>query len=139
MRGFLLDTNVISELTKDAPNPGVVAFLSEHGELWLSAVVLHELEFGVRLLPPGRRRDSIGAAVSALVEEYEDRVLPLGRAEATHAAVFRAWARRSGRTLDLGDALIAGTAAAHELAVATRNVRDFDGLGLDLVDPWNTA
>lgn len=139
MRGFLLDTNVISELARNNPDPGVVAFLSGQEELWLSAVVLHELEFGLGLLPEGRRRDGIGAAVSVFVEEYEDRVLPLGRAEAAHAAALRVRARRAGRTLDLGDALIAGTAAAHELAVATRNVRDFDGLGLDLVDPWKTA
>lgn len=139
MRGYLLDTNVISELTRDVPAPGVVAFLSEHDELWLSSVVLHELEFGLRLLPPGRRRDAIGAAVSAFVAEYEGRVLGIGRAEASHAAVLRAWARQAGRTLEVGDALIAGTAAAHELAVATRNVRDFDGLGVEVIDPWDTA
>ena len=139
MRGYLLDTNVISELARDVPDRGVVAFLSGQEELWLSAVVLHELEFGLGLLPAGRRRDGIGAVVSAFVEEYEDRVLPLGRAEAAHAAALRVRAQRSGRALDLGDALIAGTAVAHELAVATRNVRDFDGLGLDLVDPWKTA
>ena len=139
MRGFLLDTNVISELTRDRPDPGVVAFLSEHDEIWLSAVVLHELEFGLRLLPPGRRRDGVGTAVSAFVAEYEDRVLPLGRTEASHAAALRAWARRSGRTLDLADALIVGTAVVHELAVVTRNVRDFDGLGVEVLDPWGPA
>ena len=139
MKGFLLDTNVVSEPTRDAPDPRVVAFLSRHDELWLSAIVLHELEFGLGLLPPGRRRDGIDAALSAFVALYEDRILPLGRAEASHAAALRARARRSGRVLDLGDALIAGTASAHDLAVATRNVRDFEGLGLDLVDPWQTA
>ena len=136
MRGFLLDTDVVSEPMRDAPDPRVVAFLSRHDELWLSAVVLHELEFGLGLLPPGRRRDEIAAALMDFVALYDDRILPLGRAEASHAAALRARARRSGRVLDLGDAFIAGTAGAHELALATRNVRDFEGLGLALVDPW---
>ena len=136
MRGFLVDTNVVSEPMRDAPDPRVVAFLSRHDELWLSAIVLHEVAFGIALLPPGRRREAIEAALTAFVALYEDRILPLGRTEASHAAAMRARARRSGRVLDLGDALIAGTAAAHDLAVATRNVRDFQGLGLDVVDPW---
>ena len=136
MRGCLLDTNVVSELTRDAPDPRVVAFLSGRDELWLPAIVVHELELGLALLPPGRRRDAIDAALSAFVALYEDRILPLGRAEAAHAAALRARARRSGRILDLGDALIAGTAVAHDLAVATRNIRDFQDLGLDPVDPW---
>ncbi len=136
MRGFLVDTNVVSEPMRDAPDPRVVGFLSRHDELWMSAIVLHELAFGLALLPPGRRREAIEAALTAFVALYEDRILPFGRTEASHAAAMRARARRSGRVLDLGDALIAGTAAAHDLAVATRNVRDFQGLGVDVVDPW---
>ena len=136
MTGVLLDTNVVSELTRETPDSRVLAFLAGHDDLWLSAVVLHELDFGVGLLPPGRRRDGISAALSAFVTEYEDRILPVGRPEARQAAALRARAHRSGRVLDLGDALIAGTASANDLSVATRNVRDFDGLGLDVIDPW---
>ena len=137
MSGFLLDANVISELTKDAPHSRVTAFLADVEDLWLSAVVLHELDFGVALLPSGRRREGIRAALSAFTSEYEDRVLPLGRPEAARAAALRARAHRAGRVLDMGDALIAGTAVAHDLAIATRNVRDFDGLELDVVNPWD--
>ena len=136
MTGVLLDTNVVSELTRETPDSRVLAFLAGHDDLWLSAVVLHELDFGVGLLPPGRRRDGISAALSAFATEYEDRILPVGRSEARQAAALRARAHRSGRVLDLGDALIAGTASANDLSVATRNVRDFDGLGLDVIDPW---
>ena len=137
MSGFLLDANVISELTKDAPHSGVTGFLAGVEDLWLSTVVLHELDFGVGLLPPGRRRDGIRAALSAFVSEYADRVLPLGRPEAARAAALRARAHRAGRVLDMGDALIAGTAVAHALSIATRNVRDFDGLEVDVVNPWD--
>ena len=136
MSGYLLDTNVVSELTNAVPDAGVVAFLLEQADLWLSTVTIHELEYGLRLLPEGRRRDRLHAAHVGVMAIYGDRILPLDRVGAELAAARRAQARRSGRTLDLGDALIAGIAQANELAVATRNVRDFDGLGVDVVNPW---
>ena len=139
MTGYLLDTNVISELTRNVPAPPVVAFLSEHQDLWVSTIVLHELEFGLRLLPLGQRRDRLRATLSEFMAGYEDRVLPLERMGAEWAAHFRAQAHRAGRVLDLGDALIAGTAKAHDLALATRNVADFKNLDLDAVNPWETA
>lgn len=137
MIGFLLDTNVVSELTKALPDPRVIAFLSEQHELWLSALVVHELEFGLQLLPPGQLRDGLRAKLAGLITEYEDRILPLEKTAAEWAARLRAQAQLSGRVLDLGDALIAGTAKAHDLSVATRNVRDFDGLDVGVVNPWD--
>ena len=136
MRGFLLDTNVVSELTKRSPDSGVIAFLTNQSDLWLSSVVLHELAFGLNLLPPGQRRDRIGAALAALVAEYADRVIVLGATEAEDAALLRAQAHRSGRVLHLGDALIAGTAKAHDLCVVTRNASDFADLDVDVTNPW---
>ena len=136
MNGFLLDTNVVSELTRTEPDSNVIAFLSEHQDLWLSAVVLHGLEFGLQLLPGGQRRDLLSAALSGIITEYQDRILPVDRDVAERAAAFRAQAHRGGRALDLGDALIAGTARAHDLAVATRNVADFSGLDVNVINPW---
>lgn len=138
MTGFLLDTNVISELARNVPAPPVVAFLSKHQDLWTSTIVLHELEFGLRLLPLGQPRDRLRATLSEFITGYEDRVLPLERMGTEWAAHFRAQAHRAGRVLDLGDALIAGTAKAHDLALATRNVADFGNLDLDVVNPWKT-
>ena len=138
MTGFLLDTNVVSELTRDRPDPRVVAFLSAQPDLWLSALVLHELEYGLELLPAGSRREGLGAVLTAFIAEYEDRILPLDRMAAGWAARFRARAHRSGRVLDLGDALIVGTARAHDLSLATRNFRDFDRLDVEVTDPWET-
>ena len=136
MRGFLLDTNVVSELTKRSPDPGVIAFLTNQSDLWLSSVVLHELAFGLNLLPEGQRRDQINAALEAFAAEYADRVLVLGSREAEDAALLRARAHRSGRVLHLGDALIAGTAKAHDLCVVTRNSSDFADLDVDVTNPW---
>ena len=131
-----LDTNVISETMRRVPDVRVVTFLAEHDDLWLSSIVVHELEYGVRRLPQGRRRSGLEADLLRLTTEYEDRILPLDRTGAEWAARFRALAQRSGHTLDLGDALIAGTAKAHDLAVATRNVTDFQSVGVELVNPW---
>ena len=136
MNGFLLDTNVVSELTRTEPNSNVIEFLSEHQDLWLSAVVLHELEFGLQLLPDGQRRDLLSAALAGIITEYQDRILPVDREVAVRAAAFRAQAHRGGRALDLGDALIAGTAGAHDLSVTTRNVADFSGLDVRVINPW---
>ena len=137
MRGFLLDTNVVSEMTKRRPSPQVIAFLTQSEDLWLASLVVHELEFGVRLIPPGRRRERLRADISRLLRHYEDRILPVDRASAEWAARFRAGAVLSGHPPDLIDILIAGTAKAHDLAVVTRNVGDFEHLDVDIVNPWN--
>ena len=139
MSGFLLDTNVISELTKTPPDPDVLAFLGGEDDLWIPIIALHELQFGLRRLPAGRRRDGLESTIAAFVAEYEERVLPLNRDAAEHAADLRAQAHRLGRMLDIGDALIAGTAKAHNLSIATRNVADFDYLDVALADPWKST
>lgn len=136
MSGVLLDTNVISELTKRIPAPPVIGFLSVRDDLWLSALVLHELEFGLRLLPRGNRRDALRGVLSEFIRHYEDRILPVDEKAAVWAARFRAEARERGRSQDLGDALIAGTAKACDLSIATRNATDFGGLELVLTNPW---
>lgn len=137
MTGFLLDTNVVSETAKPVPDPRVAAFLRTRTDLWLSVVVLHELEYGVRMLPPGARRDVLSARLVELAARHGARILPVGREEAGCAARLRARARSAGRTVDASDALIAGTAQARDLALATRNVRDFEDLGVDVVNPWS--
>ena len=137
MNGFLLDTDVISELTRETPGSKIISFFVEHDELWLSAIVVHELKIGIELLPPGNRRDRIYSVFINLVSQYSDRILPMGDSEANQAAIYRAQQHRAGRILDLGDALIAGTAKVNGLALATRNVRDFEHLELELINPWN--
>ena len=137
MNGFLLDTDVISELTRETPSPKIISFFVEHDELWLSAIVVHELKIGIELLPPGNRRDRIYSVFINLVSQYGDRILPVGDSEANQAAIYRAQQHRVGRVLDLGDALIAGTAKVNGLALATRNVRDFENLELELINPWD--
>jgi len=137
MNGVLVDTNVISELTRDTPSAQIISFFVEHDELWLSTIVVHELKFGIELLPLGHRRDRIYSVFTDLVSQYSDRILPLGDSEATQAAIYRAQRHRAGRDLELGDALIAGTAKVNGLALATGNIRDFEYLDLEVINPWD--
>ena len=136
MNGYLLDTNVISELTNETPDPEVTEFVSRQRELWISSIVVHELEYGVQLLPPSRQRDRLTELNARVATAFEHRILPIDRAAAEAAARFRAEARRQGLTVALSDALIADTAIAHDVVVVTRNVRHFAGLGIELVNPW---
>ena len=136
MSGFLLDTNVVSELTRSVPDSQVMAFLAEQDDLWLSAMAVHELEFGLQLLLTGnvatyctrccQGLSRITRTASCLWTEGAQS----GRPTFVHRRVD------PGRVLDLGDALVAGTARAHDLSVATRNVADFNGLDVDVTNPW---
>ena len=99
--------------------------------------MVHELEYGVRRLPHGQRRTHLQVSLLHLTTEYDDRILPFDRTSAELAAQFRTQAQHAGLTLDLGDALIAGTAKIHNLAIATRNTADFEHLGIAVVNPWN--
>ena len=136
MSGYLLDTNVVSETMRRVPDLQVIAFLAEHDDLWLSTIVLHELDYGVRLLEQGQRRNRLQTDLAGFATEYEDRILPLDRAAAEWAARFRVQSQHSGRTLELGNALTAGIAKANGLCVATRNVTDFHHIDIDVTNPW---
>ena len=136
MNGFLLDTNVMSEIVTPEPDPRVVVFLTDQSELWLSTIVLHEIEFGPNLLPHGNRRTSLAIAFATFAQEYIDRILPVNRREPEQAAALRAQARGTGQMLHLADALIAGTAKTHDLFVATRNAKDFERFDVAVANPW---
>ena len=137
MSGYLLDTNVVSELTKERPNPAIIDYLNIQDDLWLSAIVVEELELGVQLLPEGRRRDGLREWLTLLLADFDGRISPIGRREAEWAAAFQARVHRGGGELELGDALIAGTAMANDMAIVTRNVRDFERLNVEIFNPWD--
>ena len=139
MNGFLLDTNVVSETAKQHPQPAVIEFMNMHSNLWLPVVVIHELAYGIMILDEGRRRDMMATWLSQIVSDFSGHILPVDRQAAEIAASMRAHVHRDGGRLKIADALIAGTAMANDMAVATRNVRDFDGLGVDVVNPWEES
>ncbi|MGO9484682.1 MAG: type II toxin-antitoxin system VapC family toxin [Rhodomicrobium sp.] len=136
MTRLLLDTNVLSEIGKPAPEPRVTAFLRKQAEVFVSVISLHEIEYGIALLPVGRRRAELETAMAAVVSAFGNNVLAVGEREAKLAASLRADVRKRGRVLHLPDALIAATAKENGLTLATRNVSDFDYLGVAIIDPW---
>lgn len=138
---IILDTNVISALMRQDVDPVVVAWLDRQPpeSIWLTAVTVFEVHFGLELVAPGRRRRRLeGAFARALDEDFEGRILPFERDAARAAALVAARQRQAGRPIEIRDAQIAGIAVARRASVATRNTRRFADLGITLVDPWAT-
>ncbi len=136
MKKYLLDTNVISELSRSAPNPNVVKFVSELNKAWLSIITLHELNYGLKLLPKGNRRSQLENSIAIFIEQYSSFIIPIASEEAEISATLRAKARQAGKPCHLADSLIAGTAKVHHLTVVTRNEKDFKYFGIEVKNPW---
>ena len=139
---FVLDTNVVSELMRSAPEPAVEAWVVSRRavDMYFSAVGEAELRYGVAILPAGRRRDALAAAVDGLVrEDFAGQVLPFDSMAAQAYAEIAATRRRAGRPVCQADCQIAAIAQSRGFAVATRNVRDFAGMAIEVVDPWEGA
>jgi toxin FitB len=133
---YLVDANVLSEATKPTPEPRIVAWLRRHeAELVIDPVILGEVRFGILLLPRGARRDRL--------ERWFDDGIGRLHCIAWDAATGARWAqlladlRARGRAMPIKDSMIAATALAHGLALATLDRRDFEPARLQLIDPAN--
>lgn len=138
----LLDTNVVSELIRKSPDPGVTSWVSDHPlqDLFFSAVGEAELRYGVAILPAGRRRDSLVLRIEAmLTDAFGDRVLPFDHDAARAYGNIAAVRHSAGRPVAPMDCQMAAIAACRRLAVATRNIRDFEDMGVEIVDPWTAV
>lgn len=136
---ILLDTNVLSELLRLSPESGVLTwFASQSAEtLFVSAVTQAEMMLGARLLPSGKRRAALESAMDAMFnEDFAQRILPFDSAAAVDYVGIVATRRDRGRQISQFDAQIAAIAKHHAARLATRNVVDFEGCGLALVNPW---
>lgn len=132
---FLVDANVLSEPTKPVPMARVVTWLRDNeSELAVNPIVLGELEYGILLLPAGRRRKRLQDWFAAGVQRL--RVLDFDAASATTWARLLAGLKKKGLAMPVKDSLIAASALAHGLAVATRNVADFRRAGVRVVNPF---
>lgn len=135
----LLDTNVVSELMRESPDQSVARWVSGHSveDLFLSAVSEAELRYGAAILPLGRRRETLFFKIEAMLSDaFDDRVLPFD-SDAARAYGYIAAARRAaGRPVASADCQIAAIAATRRMRIATRNVRDFEDMGIEIVDPW---
>lgn len=139
---IVLDTDVLSALMRKEAEPAVVAWLDRQSSesVWTTAVTVFEIHFGLELLTPSRRRRQLEDAFTrAIAEDLEGRVLPFDEEAAREAAGRAAERRSAGKPVDFRDIEIAGTVASRRATLATGNTRHFQGLGIDLVDPWKRA
>jgi hypothetical protein len=137
---ILVDTNVISELMRAEPAQIVLDWFGQHDAavLFISAVTEAELRTGVAIMPEGQRRDRLQLALDAMIDQdFQARVLPFDSPAAKVYADIAAQRRAAGRPIAEADCQIAAIARAIGAPVATRNVKDFDGCGIRLINPWN--
>jgi len=138
---IVLDTNVLSELMRPAPADNVLRWIASRPATSLSTTTITQAEIlhGVLLLPKGKRRDAFDQAVQVMFEKhFAGRVMPFD-SDAAHAyGRIAAARRRSGRPISQPDAQIAAIARARGCDLATRNVTDFEGCGVEILDPWRS-
>ena len=134
---IVLDTNVLSEGTKAAPDRNVRAWVAANAEqLWLPAVVLAELRGGAAMMAPGKRRDALEAQFDDFEMSYAERLLAFDAASSRRYAQVLASAMKAGKPIATADAMIAAIALQHGMSVATRDLGDFAGAGVALINPW---
>jgi len=137
MPAMLIDTNVLSELVRARPEPAVLAFVQAQTDPYLSVLTLHELTYGAERAPASARRAKLIAWIDLLRAQFAGRIVPITEDIALQAGRLRAAAESQGRPTEAIDALIAASAISRGAAVATRNTRDFEPLGITVIDPWN--
>lgn len=136
---IVLDTNVISEVMKPSPAPAVAAWMvrTDAAGFYTTAVTEAEILLGIAILPDGRRKQEIAEAAERVLGLFARRILPFDGAAARAFAGIVAGRRHTGRPINNFDAQIAAITQAHGMALATRNVADFDGLDIAVIDPWS--
>lgn len=136
---IILDTNVLSELMRRMPHPAVLAWTAAQPRSTLRTTTISKAEilYGVAVLPEGRRRAAIATVAKAIFDEdFAGRILPFDERAAASYGDIAADRRRAGRPMGIFDAQIAAIARAIGAAVATRDIGDFSGCGLVLINPW---
>ena len=139
--GFLLDTNVLSELMRENPNPLVMAWLDNQvvNQLQTSAVSQAEILTGISVMPAGKRRSVLANGADQIFsQDFRGRCMVFGSAAAEQFALVRSQRQRAGRPISTEDAQIAAIALAANLTLVTRNIKDFEGIdGLQVINPWS--
>jgi predicted nucleic acid-binding protein len=139
--GYLVDTNILSELTRPLPEPQVEAFLRRSkGRVFVSVLSIGEIRKGIASLPTSNRRAVLEDWLdNEIMAWFADRVLPVTLAVAEQWGVLAAQSKTKGRPRPVIDGIIAATDLKHDLVMATRNVGDFKDRGVTILNPWETV
>jgi len=135
---FAIDTNVASELMRPEPTPAVAAWIAERDaqQMYLTAVSEAELRYGVAIMPVGKRRSAMEAAMTRWLDEgFGERILPFDSAAARAYAEIAADRRQAGRPIGEADCQIAAICRSRGAVLVTHNVRDFQSTGVEIIDP----
>lgn len=136
---ILLDTNIVSEVMKPEPKNSVLQWLDyqETEELYLSTITIAEINFGIRILPDGRRRHTLANRFEDFIAKgFDQRILPFDTKAAYLFGELMARRRELGRPMSFPDGQIAAIVRSHHFVLATRNVDDFDHCGVDILNPF---
>lgn len=135
---ILLDTNIVSESMRIEPDPRVIDWMDRQraSHLFLSAISVDEIVFGIETLPDGRRKNHLARTFSGIADAFDGRIADFDANAARESARFRAHRRLIGRPMSLADSQIAGIAKSNGLSLATLNARDFEGIDLSVVEPF---
>lgn len=135
---IVLDTNVLSELARPAPSLPVLTWVDRQDGVAITATTVAELLHGVARLPDGARKSSLAEAIREMLDEpLRDNVLAFDRTAASHYAEIVAMREGAGRPISIADAQIAAICRSRAATLATRNVRDFESVGITVVNPWD--
>jgi predicted nucleic acid-binding protein len=141
MTGFLLDTNIPSELTRPRPQPSVVQWLekADNKQLYMSVISVGEILKGITILAAGQRRAMLQQWLDETLRPwFEGRILPVSEAIAARWGTLSGECTVRGATLNMADGLIAATALEHGLTLVTRNAKDFEAVGVAILNPWES-
>lgn len=135
---IVVDTNVVSELMRPSPDPTVVDWVRTHSQrdLYTTSVTLAEVRYGIERLDAGRRKELFTATAEEIFAAFDDYVLPFDRAAAIRYATIVDTRDRAGLSIDGFDAQIAAICSTRKAVLATRNTKDFNAIGLEIINPW---
>jgi toxin FitB len=135
---IILDTNVVSEMMRPVPQPGVLKWFvtQSPADVHITAVTMAEVLFGIQVFPAGKRRDALRAGADKTFAVFAGHILPFDDRAAHEFSIIASTRRKRGRPISEFDAQISAIALVNEATLATRNTDDFEGCGIPLIDPW---
>ena len=136
---IILDTNVVSALMRNIPEPDVAKWLDRQppSSIWTTSITILEIEVGLRIMPEGRKQTFLSEGFEELLNRIQHRIAGFGEESARLAADLTAARQKKGRVGEVRDTMIAGIVLTHRARLATRNTSHFDDIGAVVVDPWS--